>query len=172
VTKEIQNLIEFTGQYNDLGATIPEWQKIDSILTYRSIQGILTGIKISSDLGDLEIYADRMLEKVIYNLVENSVRHGQGLTTISLTRHGEPGDLVIWYEDDGGGISNAEKEKAFEKGFGKNTGLGLFLIREILSITGITITETGEPGIGVRFEIRVPKGKYRFNSTGKGGDTG
>jgi signal transduction histidine kinase len=55
-----------------------------------------------------------------------------------------------------------EKEKAFEKGFGKNTGLGMFIIREILSITGITIIETGEPGVGVRFEIRVPGGKWRI----------
>ncbi len=68
---------------------------------------------------------------------------------------------MIWYEDDGGGIATEEKEKVFEKGFGKNTGLGLFLIREILSITGITIIETGEPGVGVRFEIIVPPGKFR-----------
>jgi len=44
----------------------------------------------------------------------------------------------------------------FDKGFGKNTGLGLFPAREILSITGITIRETGEPGKGVRFEITAP----------------
>ncbi|PKL57911.1 MAG: sensor histidine kinase, partial [Methanomicrobiales archaeon HGW-Methanomicrobiales-5] len=43
------------------------------------------------------------------------------------------------------------------RGFGKHTGLGLFLSREILSITGISITETGTPDKGVRFEIHVPK---------------
>ncbi len=46
-------------------------------------------------------------------------------------------------------------------GFGKNTGIGLFLAREILSITGITIRETGTPGKGTRFEITVPKGAYQ-----------
>jgi signal transduction histidine kinase len=46
----------------------------------------------------------------------------------------------------------------------KNTGMGLFLIREILSITGMSISETGEPGTGVRFEIRVPAGMYRIIS--------
>jgi signal transduction histidine kinase len=46
-------------------------------------------------------------------------------------------------------------------GFGKNNGLGLALSREILSITGITIKETGEPGKGARFEMTVPKGMYR-----------
>ncbi len=41
------------------------------------------------------------------------------------------------------------------------TGLGWFLSKEILSITGIGITENGEPGTGARFEITVPRGVYR-----------
>jgi len=49
------------------------------------------------------------------------------------------------------------------RGFGKNTGLGLFLSKEILSITDITITENGEPDKGARFEMVVPKGAYRFS---------
>ena len=55
------------------------------------------------------------------------------------------------------------QEKIFERGFGKNTGLGLALSREILDITGIMIRETGEPGKGARFEMVVPKGAWRMN---------
>jgi len=40
--------------------------------------------------------------------------------------------------------------------------MGLFLIREILALTGISIRETGVPGSGARFEILVPEGKYRL----------
>ncbi len=60
------------------------------------------------------------------------------------------------------GITVEDKKRLFTRGFGKNTGLGLFLSREILAITGITITENGTPGKGARFEITVPKGMYRF----------
>jgi len=60
------------------------------------------------------------------------------------------------------GIPYEEKGELFTKGFGKGTGLGLFLCREILAITGITIKETGEPGRGVRFEMLVPEGKFRY----------
>ena len=67
-------------------------------------------------------------------------------------------------EDDGTGIPAEEKEKIFERGYGKNTGLGLFLTREILGITGITIRETGIPGKGARFEIAVPTAAYRLKS--------
>ena len=38
--------------------------------------------------------------------------------------------LVILWADDGIGIAEEDKEKIFERGFGKNTGLGLFLARE------------------------------------------
>jgi signal transduction histidine kinase len=67
--------------------------------------------------------------------------------------------LII--EDDGVGIPAGDKSRIFERGFGKNTGLGLFLTKEILAITGITIRETGIPGSGARFEITVPKGTWR-----------
>jgi len=69
--------------------------------------------------------------------------------------------VVVW-EDNGVGIMEEEKERIFERGYGKNTGLGLFLVREILSLTGIMISETGTPGTGARFEITVPKGSYRI----------
>ncbi|MEI7649966.1 MAG: hypothetical protein WCJ47_09710 [Methanomicrobiales archaeon] len=42
--------------------------------------------------------------------------------------------------------------------------MGLFLSREILAITGITLRENGEPGKGARFEITVPKGAWRIGS--------
>ena len=63
---------------------------------------------------------------------------------------------IIGYRDDGEGVAQADKEQIFRKGFGKNTGLGLFLSREILGITGITIREIGIPGKGAFFEITVP----------------
>jgi len=160
-SSEIKALIEFTAHYQDIGSAAPVWQTLDPILRLRKIQGLLKDVTMTWNHDEYEIYADRMLVKVIYNLVENSVRHGKNLSVIIISSHYQQGELVILYEDNGGGVAAEEKEKVFEKGFGKNTGLGLFLIREILSITGITIVETGEPGVGVRFEIRVPAGKFR-----------
>jgi signal transduction histidine kinase len=74
-------------------------------------------------------------------------------------------DLIVVWEDNGIGRAENEKERIFERGSGKNTGLGLFLVREILSLTGILIKETGVPEKGARFEITVPNGKYRFKET-------
>mgnify|MGYP000927591961 FL=1 len=66
--------------------------------------------------------------------------------------------------DDGVGIADEDKIRIFQKGFGKNTGLGLFLIQEILSFTNLTIRERGKMGKGARFEIHIPNQKWRISS--------
>ncbi|MEI8331573.1 MAG: hypothetical protein WCF90_08010 [Methanomicrobiales archaeon] len=71
-------------------------------------------------------------------------------------------DLLLAYEDCGVGVPWDEKEKIFLKGSGKHTGLGMVLIKEILSITVITIHKNGTFRQRVRFEIRVPSGAFRF----------
>jgi signal transduction histidine kinase len=68
--------------------------------------------------------------------------------------------VSVVFEDDGVGVPSAEKEKIFELGYGKHTGLGLYLVREILSITGISIVESGSEGKGARFTMFVPDGSY------------
>lgn len=88
------------------------------------------------------------------------------MTTIRVAAHREGSGLVLEVEDDGGGISEQDREYLFDRGYGKNTGLGLFLVKEILAITGMTIRETGIPGKGARFEIMVPAGKYRVTKAG------
>jgi signal transduction histidine kinase len=118
-------------------------------------------IPLLDECSGLLVYADPMLEKVFSNLLDNTVRHSEGATAVhTYYRTTDEGVTLIW-EDNGVGISYDKKEKIFIRGFGKNTGLGLFLAREILDITGIAIHETGKPGEGARFEIVVPKGMYR-----------
>jgi signal transduction histidine kinase len=71
------------------------------------------------------------------------------------------GNKVIVYRDDGKGIGKENKEKIFKMGFGSNTGLGLYAAREILGITGLSISEKGMEGKGVRFEIEIPAGSWK-----------
>ncbi len=100
----------------------------------------------------------------ILNAMDNSLRHGENVTEIRLSpRLAGTGELILVYEDNGVGIRLEDKERIFERGFGKHTGFGLFLAREILAITGITITENGAPGKGARFEMAVPEGAYRYS---------
>ncbi len=114
------------------------------------------------DLGDLEIYADPLLQKVFYNLIENALRHGGAVTRIGVSAEPAGKDLVLVFEDDGVGVPEGKKEQIFRREHYANTGFGLFLSREILSITGIAIRESGTPGKGARFELLVPEGAFRY----------
>jgi len=154
--------IEFTRYYQDIGVQAPAWHNLEKTVRNSLSQLNLGDIALEINLPPAEIYADPLIEKVFYNLVENSLRHGEGVTRITFSLLETPDGLVISYIDNGIGIPPEDKARLFRKGFGKNTGLGLFLSREILSITALSIRETGTPGSGVRFEIIAPKGKYRF----------
>ena len=64
--------------------------------------------------------------------------------------------LKLVYEDDGVGIANDEKEKIFQRGYGKGTGYGLYLIRKTCEVYGWTIKETGKHEKGARFLFTIP----------------
>jgi PAS domain S-box-containing protein len=153
----IQRHIEFTRDYEQLGVMQPTW------LTLRQIVRNMANdrIDIFCECDGISVYADPMIETVFQNLMDNTLRHATGATKVRIwSRRDGPG-LVITWEDDGPGVPDDQKELIFDRGYGKNTGLGLFLTREILAITGITIRENGVPGKGARFEMLVPEGCYR-----------
>jgi PAS domain S-box-containing protein len=154
----IASQIEFTKVYQEMGLKDPAWFRIEDVVSKAGYQQV----KFSNTCRSNEIFADPMLERIFLNLFDNSIRHGEKVTEITVRCERAPGGLLIIVEDDGVGIPPEEKEKIFEKGFGKHTGFGLFLAKEVLSLTGITIRETGVFQNGARFEILVPKGLYRI----------
>jgi len=165
--KMIAANIDFTKLYQDLGVVAPLWYDVSDTF-YKACTHIdIKKIRFESDADGVEIFADPLLERVFYNIVANAVEHGNRVSVVSLSSLEVPDGLVIRIDDDGIGIPTHDKETIFQRGFGKNTGLGLFLSREILSITNITIKESGEFQHGARFEMFVPKGVYRFSSTRK-----
>jgi signal transduction histidine kinase len=108
------------------------------------------------------VYADPLFGKVMYNILDNSLQYGQTLTTITASFRRDGDRCVLVIEDDGVGVAAKDKGRIFDKGFGQHTGLGLFLAKEILSLTGIEIMETGFPGKGARFELHIPEGRFRL----------
>ena len=156
----IERQIAFTRVYQELGVTAPSWFALDEVVAKAS--GTAAPVRFSGTCRAVRVLADPMLERVFFNLFENAVRHGKRVTAIAVRCEREPDGLLVIVEDDGVGIKPHEKEKIFTKGYGKHTGFGLFLAREILAITGITIRETGSFGKGARFEMLVPKGVFRL----------
>ena len=167
LTQTIKKQIEFTRTYQDIGIRSPQWQSFIQVVRRAEASIDMGSVALKTDLEDLELYADPLLENVISNLIDNSLRHGEHVTTIWLTSITDESGLKIIYEDNGQGIPGKEKEEIFKRGYGRNTGFGLFLSREILNITDMTIKETGTPGKGARFEIRVPFDNFRIKNEGE-----
>ena len=158
----IEKQITFTREYQEMGVNAPGWLNVKAVITQAQARLPLRNVSISVDRTDLEIFADPLFEKAFYNLIDNALRYGgEQMKTIRVSSQEFDRGLTLVCEDDGVGIMDEDKNHLFTRGFGKNTGLGLFLSREILGITDIMITENSTPGKGARFEITVPKGAWR-----------
>jgi signal transduction histidine kinase len=158
----IKDQIQFTRFYQDIGVKSAIWQDLSGTIRTAIISLDMRGIAIKIDLPEIEIFADPLLQKVFYNLVDNSLQHGETITRVCFSCTEGPAGLFLTYEDNGIGVPVEVKEKIFRHEFFRHTGFGLFLSREILAITHLSICENGIPGQGARFEITVPTGMYRF----------
>jgi PAS domain S-box-containing protein len=159
--KQIDDTLNVAKNYQDLGLNPPRWQDVNQVFLFALSHLNTLNIKRTVRLDGLEIFADPLLEKVFFNLLEYAQQQGGNITAITLSYQKTETGLLLILEDNGRGISAKEKEKIFEREF--REGLGLFLVREILSITGMTIQETGIEGEGTRFTIIVPEVLYRFS---------
>lgn len=157
----IERLISFTRDYDALGMEPPRWQNLATVVRNAEILLHGTGVVVTLTCGEIEVFADPLFEKVIYNLLENVQRHSDGASqvTITFTEDEERGVLTI--SDDGCGVPQNKKNRIFERGYGTNTGLGLYLSREMLGITGITICECGTFGVGAVFRLDIPLNHIR-----------
>jgi PAS domain S-box-containing protein len=163
INQMVELLVEqadFIKDYQNMGASYPGWQSVQDVFGRAALRFGWSEVQFDVRAGGATIIADPMLEKVFYNLIDNSMKHGDKVKKITVEIKVIDRDLIISYQDDGVGIPAQDRDHLFEEGHGKDHGLGLYLAKEILAITDITIAETGPPGGGVCFEIRVPEGSY------------
>jgi CheY-like chemotaxis protein/two-component sensor histidine kinase len=160
----IHEHLVFSDVYQKIGIQRPRWLSVGAIIEGITCSHEFGDLSILHSTGMVEVYTDVMFGKIISNLIENAIMHGKRVTTVRISFMEEINGGVLVVEDDGVGVPDDLKEKIFERGFGSNTGLGLYYTREILGITGMGITETGQNLKGARFEIHIPKKGYRIRN--------
>lgn len=159
--KKMVDTLDFAKNYQEMGIHPPRWQNVRQVFLFAISHLDFLHMKQNVNLENIEIFADPLFEKALFNIMQNVLEHGSRATEVTLQFVEHPESLVLIIEDNGVGIPPEEKNMIFDRGYGKGSGLGLFLVREVLSITGMSIRETGTSGQGTRFEITVPKGAYR-----------
>jgi len=159
---KIRRQFKFAKDYQNIGVEPPRWQLLKNVIHRAMEEADLKAIRVTDLTGGASVYADPLFEKVFSNLFENTLRHSGSASEIRISVSRNDTGVVLVVEDNGTGIPLDEKSKVFERGYGKGTGWGLFLAMEILMFTGMTIAETGEPGKGTWFEIRIPHDHFRL----------
>ncbi|MGW6442567.1 sensor histidine kinase [Lentzea sp. NPDC055074] len=102
------------------------------------------------------------LRRAVDELLANAVRHTPEGGRISVSVRGGDGVVSLVVADNGEGFEAGEAGRLFERfhrGAGEGRfGLGLALVREIVTGHGGTVSAVGRPGVGARFTLRIPVG--------------
>lgn len=160
--RHIQRRILFEGEFSKIGLKKAEWQDIRTLVNNARFPRAPPGFLYEIKTGPLEVYADPLMSRVFMQLFENAVTHGKHADRISISFSIEDETGILTIADNGCGISTTDKSRIFSEDTGQIRGKGLFLVKEILAISNMTIKETGVAGEGSRFEIRIPPGSYRL----------
>jgi len=166
LVQHIRNRIRFEGEYSRLGHKTEEWQDVGQLVRAASGAAPLKNIHVENTTGSLEIFADPLFSQIFFHLFENSARHGSRVDRIQVAFREEMDHGTLIIEDNGQGIPEPVKKSLFSHNVQFGSGKGLFLVQEILEISGMTIAETGMPGSGARFEIIIPAMQYRKKPAG------
>jgi PAS domain S-box-containing protein len=155
---QIEKIFEFTRIYEMLGTeklTPTNVKKsLDEafMLASRSDQ-----VELVNECKGLTVKADSLLRQVFYNLIDNSLKHGEKVTKIKVHCKETKNKLDLIFEDNGVGIPKDQKQLIFKEGYGKGTGYGLYLLNKICEEYGWTIQETSKQRKGAKFVITIPK---------------
>jgi signal transduction histidine kinase len=159
-------LFEFSRLYEKIGAEKPLRTNVAQCFNQAvALLPNLGAVKVVNECQELDVEADSLLMQFFYNLIDNSLKHGEKVTQIRLHYNKDGDGVKLFYEDNGVGVSEANKQKLFEAGFttGKGSGLGLNLVKKMVEVYGWQIQETGELGKGAKFVITIP----RVNQSGE-----
>jgi signal transduction histidine kinase len=159
-------IFEFSRLYEKIGVEKTSKENVfESFNQAKALMKNFNNVKVVNECQGLQVTADSLLKQLFYNLIDNSLKHGEKVTQISLHYSENVDGLKLFYEDNGVGIPEANKSKLFEAGFstGKGSGLGLYLVKKMMDVYGWNITEEGEQGKGAKFVMTIPK----LNKKGK-----
>ena len=161
---QVKRVFDFARIYESLGVEELAYMDVEKYVREAGMLfSGLKGVEVVNNCHGVTVLADSLLRQLFYNLIDNSLKHGERVSQIRVHYKADKNKLKLIYEDDGVGIPKTEKEKIFKEGYGKGTGYGLYLIRKMCEVYGWNIRETGKSGKGAQFTITIPK----INENGK-----
>lgn len=168
LSRMIDNILQASRLENQVSEFHPEKFDITPLFNtlkerYTSIHSAIN-IQINTNLEE-EINADRsMMEMIFSNLIDNAIKYAGKDSNIVLYAFTEDDQTVIGVKDDGAGIPSNEKAEIFNRFYRignedtriqKGTGLGLFIVKQLVSMHNGQIACLDVQPHGANFEIRL-----------------
>jgi signal transduction histidine kinase len=137
---------------NSVLTTEPQWSKRQ--------------IEIQLDLEPVEIYADKdLMEQVWLNLITNAIKYTEQEGIIEIAIQIDGGQIKVSVKDFGIGIPKEELPNLFARFYKvdrsrnrsiEGNGLGLSIVKKILTIHKYSIDVESEEGVGSIFTVNIP----------------
>ena len=96
ITETIRKQIQFTKDYQEIGVQSPQWYNVKKTIEMATAPLPLPKETLVITIENVSIYADPLLEKVFYNLVENALRHGKGVSRITFSSRQQETTLSLY----------------------------------------------------------------------------
>jgi PAS domain S-box-containing protein len=127
------------------------------------------GLRLALELPDRPLRAQGdggLLQQVVRKLVDNAIKYSAKDARIAISGRDDSDHVLLLVKDEGVGIAAEHLPRIFEKFYMVDggltrrvggTGVGLYLVREIVRLHGGSVAVESEPGRGSLFTVRVPK---------------
>ena len=121
--------------------------------------------KVNTKNGYYILGISNRLEQVIANLLDNSISFSQNNQTIEISLQETSNNVLMTIKDEGPGFSETSPQKIFKRfysnrpeSFGKHSGLGLNIVKNIVELHKGTIAATNRLNSkGAQVEVLLPK---------------
>ena len=158
----------------DAGAAVLDLEVVDlEVLVARAVEGVrpladrrATEISVATRTSPLTVECDpRRIERVLRNLLDNAVEHGEG-APIDITLAGDDDAVAVTVRDHGVGLQGDQIEHVFDRFWRADpararqtggTGLGLAIALEDARLHAGVLDAWGEPGAGACFRLTLPR---------------
>ncbi len=174
MARMIDNLLDFTQSRISGGIPIAPTETNLSAVAEQVVAEFclhVPGCSIHNEVrGDCKGHWDAgRIAQIYQNLISNALQYGDRDKAVRVTTRGDSAEVVIRVHNEGAPIPEQEQTQLFdlfhrhaalardEKNSGRNLGLGLYIVREIVLAHGGTIAVTSTKAEGTDFTVRLPK---------------
>ena len=163
----VDNLLSMTRIESGRYTLAPVWCDVDEIISsaQQQVGDLLSrhrvNVLIPDDIPSVKVEYG-FAEQSLANLVANAALYSEPGSEITISAQVDDAHLVLKVSDQGPGLPQGVENRIFEKFYrgpkapSGGVGLGLSIVRGLMTALGGTVSAANNPGRGATFTLRIP----------------